>query len=227
MTDVIGDRPHVPAQVFSAARLAAVHRTGLLDTEAEEPFDRLACLAATLVSASSAFVTVVDERRSFWKSCVGAATAAGVRENPVEQSFCQYVIGTGEPLIVGDTTIDPRTRDNPSVLLMGVAAWAGYPVRAPDGAVLGTFCVVDLVTREWTPRDREILSTLAHAASGEVSLRMIAADAQRATVRAQEQTQRAEQYAHILQESLLPAGLPDVPGLQLAARYTQAVEEPR
>ena len=210
----------VPTEVYSQARLHAVRRSGLLDTGPEEPFDRLTRLAATLLSASSAFVTVVDERRSFWKSCIGvAAEGGGARENPVEESFCQYVVGTGEPLVVGDAKADPRTRDNPSVTLMGVAAWAGYPVRAPGGAVLGTFCVVDTVTRDWTVRDLEILSTLAHAASGEVSLRMAVDEARSASKVAEEHAERAEELAQTLQESLLPGLLPRIPGVELAARH--------
>jgi hypothetical protein len=61
----------VPAQVYDPARLEAVRATGLLDTPAEENFDRLAGLAATLLRTPHAFVTVVDDTRSFWKSSIG------------------------------------------------------------------------------------------------------------------------------------------------------------
>lgn len=209
----------VPPEVFSPSRLSAVARSGLLDTGPEEPFDRLARLAATLLSAASAFVTIVDERRSFWKSCIGVPAQNGARETRVEESFCQYVIGTGEPLVVGDAKVDPLTRDNPSVTSMGVAAWAGYPVRGPDGEVLGTFCVVDTVSREWSTRDLEILETLAHAASGEVALRIAVGEARAAWKRAEEHAERAEALAQTLQESLLPARLPQIPQVELAARY--------
>lgn len=117
----------LPSHILDPARLAAVRRTGLLDTGPEEAFDRLTRLAATLLGTPYAFVTVVDETRSFWKSCIGvSSTDPAERQNAVGDSFCQYVIGMDAELIVGDAEADPRTRDNPSIELMGVHAWAGF-----------------------------------------------------------------------------------------------------
>jgi len=218
--------PPVPAQVFDPDRLAAVRATGLLDTPAEEPFDRLARLASTLLDAPLAFVTVVDDRRSFWKSCIGVdATDLAERQNQVEQSFCQYVIGTQEPLIVDDAARDPRTRGNPSIAAMGVAAWAGFPVHSPDGQVLGTFCVVDTRVRAWSERDVNVLSTLSLAASGEIALRVALGEAHRASQLALEAGESNAELARTLQESLLPPHLQSVPGLDVAARYLAAGSE--
>jgi serine phosphatase RsbU (regulator of sigma subunit) len=176
----------LPKEIFDPVRLAAVRATGLLDTPAEENFDRLAGLASTLLRAPYAFVTVVDETRSFWKSCIGVVSQnVDDRQNRVEESFCQYVIGSGEPLIIGDAAADPRTADNPSIESMGVAAWAGYPLFGPKGEVLGTFCVVDTVVREWTDQDVTVLATLAAAASAEIALRDAAVTAMNATIAAQ------------------------------------------
>jgi GAF domain-containing protein len=153
-------------------RLAAVKNSGLLDTPGEEPFDRLARLAASVLDTPYAFITVVDEERSFWKACIGVdALDVAQRQNRLEESFCQYVVGSGEPLVVSDTRVDDVTRDNPSIASMGVLAWAGYPLRSPDGQVLGTFCAVDTATRTWDRYDLEVLETLAAAASSEVALR--------------------------------------------------------
>ncbi|GID97681.1 histidine kinase [Amorphoplanes digitatis] len=224
----------MPDAVFDPARLAAVRRTGLLDTGPDEPFDRLARLAATLLGTPFAFVTVVDDTRSFWKSCVGIDSSdPAARQHTVEQSFCQYVIDADAELIVSDAAADERTRYNPSIELMGVAAWAGFPVRSPDGHVLGTFCAIDTVVRDWTPHDIEILHTLSHAASGEIALRDALKEANAATGRAEAATslaqaaagraesalEQAALLAHTLQESLLPDRLPPIPGVQVAARY--------
>jgi hypothetical protein len=58
-----------------------VRATGLLDTGPEDPFDDLARLAAAVTGCRRALITLVDERRSFWKSCIGvnAADAAPAR----------------------------------------------------------------------------------------------------------------------------------------------------
>jgi len=206
--------------VLRPERLAAVRRTGLLDTGAEEPFDRLTRLACELLGAPFGFVTVVDESRSFWKSCVGITSSeVADRQNPVGESFCQYVIDADDAVIIDDARLNPMTSDNPSITSMGVIAWAGFPVRSPDGHVLGSFCVVDSTPRRWTAQDRRTLEVLAHAASGEVALRVAAGDAVRQAARAQADADRYQQLAATLQESLLPRDLPDVPGLDVAAAF--------
>ena len=154
------------------ARLAAVLRSGLLDTAPEESFDRLAALARDLLGTPYALVTLVDEQRSFWKSRLGVDD---LPDQPVQQdvveSFCQYVVASGEPLVSGDVRLDPLTADNPSIASRGVVAWAGYPFRSPDGHVLGSFCVIDTRPRTWSDADRRVLATLAEVATTEVALR--------------------------------------------------------
>jgi serine phosphatase RsbU (regulator of sigma subunit) len=219
-----------PAQVLSPARLAAVRRSGLLDTPREEAFDRFARLAATTLGEVTAFVTIVDERRSFWKACISpTGSTLPVRQNTVQESFCQYVIGRDEPLIVVDARIHPVTRGNPSVDAMGVLAWAGFPVRSPDGQVLGTFCVVGDRPRDWTPSDLQTLETLAHAVAGEVALRIAVDDARAASREAEDAARRAQgaasraaALAAVLQESLLPRDLHHPPELDVAAAFRSA-----
>jgi diguanylate cyclase (GGDEF)-like protein/PAS domain S-box-containing protein len=156
--------------VRDPGRLAAVAASGLVDTPPDPAFDRLAALACRLLSTPFAFVTAVDETRSWYKSAIGLAEDAP-RWGTVEASFCRYVVATGEELLVGDAREDDRTAGNPAIASMGVVAWAGFPLRAPGGEVLGSFCVVDVAPREWTAEDRAALVTLAEAASAEVALR--------------------------------------------------------
>lgn len=210
-------------ELLDPARLAAVARTRLLDSDPEEPFDRLARLASALLDAPFAFVTIVDERRTFWKSRIGLEAAGiGAREQPNEQSFCQYVIASGEQLIVGNAVTDLRTRDNPSVLAQLVGAWAGFPIRAPTGEILGSFCVVDVRSRDWSEQDVHVLGTLAAAATAEIALRTALLDERAARACADAERERSTALARSLQASLLPPDLPDVPGLDVAARYLPA-----
>ena len=104
-----------PQAVDDPDRLDAVRRTGLLDAAADELWDGLTTLASRLLGAPMAFMTMVDDNRSFWLSTAGVDTDATGRENTVEQSFCQYVIADRAPLFIDDATNDPRTRTNPSV----------------------------------------------------------------------------------------------------------------
>ena len=195
--------------MFDARRLAAVRASGLLDSGPEEAFDRLSRLAASLLDAPLAFVTVVDDRRSYWKSCIGLDPAEFPdRELPVEESLCQHGVGAPEAFVVGDTRADPRTRDLAPVVSMGVNAWASVPVVSPEGLHLGSFCVGDLRPRAWTADELRTLETLADAVSGEIALR--------------DSVARANAFAASIQEGLLPPDLPAVPGFDLAARHRPA-----
>ena len=217
------------AEITAPARLEAVARSRLLDTLPEEPFDRLASLARDLTGAPMAFVNVVDARRSFWKSCIGVTVQDGEpTELPLEESFCQYVVATGEPLVLPDVRLDDRTKDNPSIQAHGVVAWAGYPVHTPDGQVLGTFCVVDTQRRDWTPMDVRVLDVLAKAVSSEIGLRMQVDRAQREATIARSRTERAEGHAAefehvalVLQRSLLTPP-PRLVDLDIEVRYIPA-----
>ena len=134
----------LPAVLSDPRRLAAVQATGLLDTQPEQAFDDLADLAAAITGCERAFITLVDEDRSFWKSCVGVDIAqTGGRQNPVRESFCYFLVGLGDRFVVDDAASDPRTRDHPSVAPMKIGAWAGYPILGPGGEVLGSMCVID------------------------------------------------------------------------------------
>ena len=168
----------IRAQVGDPTRLAAVAATNLLDSDLEEVFDRLTRLAAAVLDVPWAFVTLVDERRSFWKSCFGTGTVeVSDRQHAVEESFCQYVVATGDSLLIDDARLDERTKQNPSIESMGVIAWAGSPLLSADGHVLGTFCVVSSQPRHWSAADAGVLETLAGAAASEIQLRTALATA--------------------------------------------------
>ncbi|MHA6763869.1 GAF domain-containing SpoIIE family protein phosphatase [Streptacidiphilus sp. PAMC 29251] len=208
----------MPEQVYDPVRLAAVRATGLLDTPAEPEFDELASLAASITGAGRAFVTFVDDRRSFWKSCIGVdADTVAQRQGPVQESFCYLLIGSGGALVIEDAANDPRTQDHPSVGPMSIGAWAGYPILSATGQILGSFCVIDEQPRRWLPSELDNLASLARAVSNEVNLRQALAAAE-ASAAAQ------TALARTLQESLLPPHLTPVPGLDTAAAYLPAAE---
>jgi GAF domain-containing protein len=204
--------------VLDPARLAAVRATGLLERPGVHNLDRLASLAALLLKAPLALVTIVDETSSYWTSCIGPlADEVPERQTSIEASFCQYVIALGEPLIVGDVRADPRTAANPLINAYGVAAWAGYPLRSQDDQVLGTFCVIDTVVREWSEQDVRVLATLADSASVELALRDAVARATAATAAGQRSQERLALLADV-GEVLATAGDAEQAVGQLAAR---------
>ncbi|WP_306746402.1 PP2C family protein-serine/threonine phosphatase [Saccharothrix yanglingensis] len=212
----------LPAGLSDPARLAAVRATGLLDTGPEEAFDDLARLAAAATGCTRAFITLVDDQRSFWKSRVGP-DAPAARQAPVRRSFCYFLVGLeGEPFVVDDAATDPRTRDHPSVAPVDVGAWAGYPVLGPGGEVLGSMCVVDDAPRRWRPEELKALATLARAVSNELNLRHSLTTSRAALATARTALSTSTELARSLQDSLLPPTLTPVPGLETAASYLPA-----
>lgn len=212
-----GVRPDgLPAALSDRRRIAAVLTTGLLDTEPEQEFDDLADLAASITGCERAFITLVDEDRSFWKSCVGVdLQQTGGRQNPVRESFCYFLVGLGDRFVVDDAAEDPRTRDHPSVAPMKIGAWAGYPILGPGGEVLGSMCVIDKNPHPWQAPELAALGTLARAVSNEINLRGSLAEVRESLL-------VSETLARSLQDSLLPPLLRPVPGLDVAASYQPA-----
>ena len=176
-------------------RVAAAEATGLLDSKPDEPFDQLARLAAAVLGVPWVFVTLVDEHRSFWFGAAGLDADPRTNlygENPVGDSFCQYVIGADGAVIIDDARLDPRSDSNPSIESMGVVAWAGFPLRSNDGYVVGTFCAVDRVARRWSAEDITLLEALSNAATSHLQLRGALAAATDAARELREEMERRE-----------------------------------
>lgn len=149
-------------KVHDPARLAALRDSGWLDTAAEAPLDQLAQLAARLVDAPTALITLVDADRQFFKSAVGLGEPyATERQTPLEYSFCRHAVDDGAPFVVVDATSHPRVRDNPAVEELGVRAYAGVPLVTPEGHALGALCAMDTTPREWSPKQIRTLQELA------------------------------------------------------------------
>jgi hypothetical protein len=161
-----------PAAVADPRRLASLRATALLDTPREAAFDRLAGLAARLLDAPIALVTLVDEDRQFFKSCPGLPSPwAERRETPLSHSVCQHVVDRRRPLVSGDLRDDPALRDNLAIPDIGVVAYAGVPLVRPDGQVVGSLCAIDTRPRHWTADQVEILEDLAGSVVSEIELR--------------------------------------------------------
>ena len=116
------------------ARLDTLHQLGLLDTPARPALDRLTRLAARVLHAPIALVSLVDEERQFFASAVGLDEPwATRRSTPLSHSLCQYLVESGAPLIIADARENPLLHDNLAISDMGFAAYASMPVIAPNG----------------------------------------------------------------------------------------------
>jgi diguanylate cyclase (GGDEF)-like protein/PAS domain S-box-containing protein len=153
-------------------RLEVLQSTQLLDSEPEPAFDRLTRLAANLLGAPTALVSLVDAHRQFFKSAFGLnEQLTRDRETPLSHSFCKYVARDRAPLVVGDARQHPVLRDNPAIRDHSVIAYAGIPLVVEDQAI-GAFCVIDDKPREWRQEKIQILQDLADSVVSEIRLRM-------------------------------------------------------
>jgi C4-dicarboxylate-specific signal transduction histidine kinase len=162
----------VSAHVADPTRLAALRAVALLDTPAEEAFDRLTRLAAQFADAPVSLVTLVDSDRQFFKSCRGLPEPwQSRRETPLSHSFCQYNRISKQALVIEDARIHPFFKDNPAIRDLKVIAYLGIPLATDDGYVLGSFCVIDSRPRKWSLAQISVIEDLAASVMTEIHLR--------------------------------------------------------
>jgi len=160
--------PAYPVAPDEARRLAALGKTGLLDTPAEEVFDRITWLATHATECPMALLTLLSARRQWFKSRIGLET----RETPRAQAFCSHTIMQDELFVVEDAREDARFADNPLVLgAPHIRFYAGFPLRDADGLALGALCVLDTEPRRLRERERRALGELAAIVADEIRRR--------------------------------------------------------
>ena len=159
----------VPAPIpeDDAERLEALRALRLLDTPAEERFDRITRLLTLVWQVPMAYISLVDGDRQWFKSACGLDTT----QTPRDVSFCGHAILSDEPLVVPDAAADERFRDNP--LVTGephIRFYAGYPLSGPGGHKVGTLCIADRRPRSLRGTEGEALGEMARVVERELGL---------------------------------------------------------
>ena len=145
-------------------RLATLHSLGILDTPAEQRFDRLTRLAAGILRVPVALVSLVDRERQWIKSAHGV----DIRQTPRESSFCAHAVAARELLVVPDALADDRFGDNPEVAGGSrVRFYAGCPLFVGQSCV-GTLCVLDVRPRQLSSEQVDLLKDVANLVEREL-----------------------------------------------------------
>jgi diguanylate cyclase (GGDEF)-like protein len=148
--------PEFPSN--EATRLETLKSLDVLDTAAEERFDRITRMSKRLFGVPIALVSLVDENRQWFKSCVGLS----VSETPRDISFCGHAILGDDIFLIPDTASDDRFADNPLVLNEPhIRFYAGCPLSSNNGSKLGTLCIIDSKPRSMSEEDMDTLRDLS------------------------------------------------------------------
>jgi DNA-binding NarL/FixJ family response regulator len=183
------------------ARLNQLSALRLLDTPEEEQFDRLTRMATKALGTPIALISLVDQRRQFFKSACGLSEPwSSRRETPLTHSFCKHVVGRARALVVQDARVHPLVCENAAVTELGIIAYLGIPLAMRGGLTFGSYCVVDLEPRPWTAADRQTMVDLAALVISEIALRSTNAKAESmrsAMVRQQAMLHAARQLSQL------------------------------
>jgi diguanylate cyclase (GGDEF)-like protein/PAS domain S-box-containing protein len=163
-------KPGIPPQ--ESERLSALRRLALLDTPRSDSIDRIAELAGYVLDVPIALVSLIDEKRQWFKARVGL----DLRETPREISFCAHAVYERRPLNIPDATEDPRFAANPLVTAAPfIRAYLGVPLYSRAGHALGTLCVIDVRRRVFDARQVLALTQFAKILEESLHARELAA----------------------------------------------------
>jgi hypothetical protein len=149
------------------ARQSALDTLGVLDTEAEERFDRIVRSAKSTFGTRFAAISLVDRERQWHKAVAGPVGSA--LELPREVALCHRTIRHDKALVIADLRNDRLV--HPDLLAAGWRFYAGYPIESPDGYRIGALCVLDTEPRAGRDVDTALLRELALRVQREMWIR--------------------------------------------------------
>ncbi|BBD61003.1 two-component sensor histidine kinase [Nostoc sp. HK-01] len=169
------------------ARLEALRRYQILDTEPEQAYDNLARLAAFICGSSIALVNFIDEDRQWFKAKLGLDAS----EMPRNVGLSYLCLERKEVVVVKDTLENQEYAVNPAVTgYPYIRFYAGVPLISPDGQILGTLCAIDPAPRELNQQQVEALLALGRQVISQLELRRNLAERQQTEAFLRESDQR-------------------------------------
>ncbi|AFY43490.1 GAF domain-containing protein [Nostoc sp. PCC 7107] len=169
------------------ARLEALRRYHILDTEPEQPYNNLAQLAAFICGTSIALVNFIDEDRQWFKAKLGI----DVPEMPRNVGLSYLCLERQDIVVVKDTLENEEYAVNPAVTgYPYIRFYAGVPLISPEGQILGTLCAIDPAPRELNQQQIEALLALGRQVISQLELRRNLAERQQTEAFLRESDQR-------------------------------------
>ena len=188
-------------------RIESVTDAALAHLDVEDLLGELLDRVRELLAVDTAAVLLLDSSGQQLVVTAARGIEAAVRQGvhvPVGKGFAGRIAAEKQPVII--EKVDHTNVLNPILRERGLYSLLGVPLLI-SGTVTGVLHVGTLTPRRFTDNDVKLLQIVADRVA-------FATQSRRAEV---ERTAAA-----VLQRSLLPAQLPVVPGLELAARYVSA-----
>ncbi|MEM6375660.1 MAG: EAL domain-containing protein [Pseudomonadota bacterium] len=154
-----------------AARLEALYRLQILDTNEEEVFDRIPRMIKQALNVPMAAIALIDEDRRWFKSVSGGKRGQISRRD----SFCNVTIQNADPTIVTDTLEHDVFKDN--VLVQNaphIRAYLGVPLVTGDGYRIGSVCCVDKQPRVFSAEDIQLVKDMSLIVMEQMEMRTLA-----------------------------------------------------
>nr|WP_312510074.1 PAS domain S-box protein [Pseudomonas luteola] len=153
---------------YETERLRVLNALELMDSPAEPFFDRITRLAVRTLGMPIAYISLVDDKRQWFKSQIGL----DIVETSRESSFCAHTVLAQQAIFIEDTTLDERFKNHH--LVKGgkhIRFYAGIPITSIEGLALGALCVMDTTPRRLEAEELEVLNDLTALVCHEVQLR--------------------------------------------------------
>lgn len=154
-------------------RIAVLRQYQILDTLPDKEFDMITQTVKHVFDVPMVAISFVDTDRQWFKSEIGM----GACETDRSVSFCTHTIEGLDPMAIPDALEDPRFRSSP--LVSGpprIRAYLGAPLASTEGCNLGAICVMDHAPRQFSRRDRDLLTHFAGLIMERLELRRAVAE---------------------------------------------------
>jgi signal transduction histidine kinase len=150
-------------------RIRSILNYEILDTANEEQLDELTKLTASIFQVPIVLITIIDEKRQWFKSNYGLS----IKETARSISFCQYTILGKEIFEVENALQDERFEDNPLVTKdPNIRFYCGAPLINEEGYKMGSLALIDRHPRKLDSNQKKTLKLLAQQVVNNFELKM-------------------------------------------------------